>query len=196
MLALYDKKHKGAGFRRFEQMFPKEAALISLFHKISDKGNNYLPILMQRLESKLMLEIVAKEVSIQHPNAPIITIHDSIFTTKEFQEPVKNIMYGFLYGKTGIEPGLKLENDDAKGRLKELDATVLRDLDKIHKKDLKKVYPVKTTNPLLYKIPELDGGKIISTKYSDPDKLDADYIPDFPDGYDEPTIPDNRFQDE
>ncbi|WP_448633238.1 hypothetical protein [Pedobacter panaciterrae] len=136
---LYDKKHKGAGFRRFEQMFPKEAALIHLFHKISDQGKNYLPILMQRLESKLMLEMVAEEVSVQLPDAPIITVHDCILTTNEFQEPVKDIMYGVLYGKTGVDPGLKLENDDAKGRLKELDDTVAKDLEKIHKKEVKKI---------------------------------------------------------
>jgi len=196
MLALYDKKHKGAGFKRFEQMFPKEAALIDLFHKISGKGKNYLPILMQRLESKLMLEMVAKEVFKQLPDAPIITVHDCILTTKEFQEPVREIMNGVLSGKTKVDPGLKLENDDAKGRLRELDSTVAKDLEKIHKKGLKKDYPVVSASPLLYEIPDLAGERIISTKYVDQSVPDDDYIPDFPDGYDEPIVPDNLYQDE
>ncbi|WP_448633239.1 hypothetical protein [Pedobacter panaciterrae] len=55
---------------------------------------------------------------------------------------------------------------------------------------------MKSTYPLLYQIPDLGGEKIISTKYIDQSKPDADYIPDFPDGYEEPVEPNNLYEDE
>lgn len=114
MIILYSKskdKKKYAAFKRFKELFPLEGELIDFFNKISNEDNkNYLPILMQRLESYLMLNEVCKEISEICPNAPLIPIHDSILTTPEYVDRVKEIIEFKLESLTGIKPGLKIEN--------------------------------------------------------------------------------------
>jgi len=179
MVTLYDKKHKLQSFKRFQEFFPREAKLISAFHGIGDKQDNYLPILMQRLESRLMLDIVCKEVSIQLPDAPIIPIHDSIMTTEKYQDRVRDIMHDTLSKYTGVSPGLKIENDSQEDRLNHLEDTVIEDLQDIYQNKSKRNIPVSSKSPLLYDFPKLNGKQIISTAYIDPDISDSDYQIDY-----------------
>lgn len=168
IVSLYNKKYKAdetKAFKRFEELFPKEAKIVKLFHKIGGKDKNYLPILMQRLESKLILEIVCKEVSEKIPNAPIIPVHDSILTTPEYQMQVRDIMEDTLLKVTGVKPGLKLENETSEDRLKELESIAKEDLQEIYKKNTQSNQPVSLKKPSLSKFPELDGKKILSTRY-------------------------------
>jgi len=47
---------------------------------------------MQRAESKFVIDIVCRRLMEHHPEIPVITIHDSIMTTKEHAAMVKRIM--------------------------------------------------------------------------------------------------------
>jgi hypothetical protein len=61
--------------RIFRQIFPHTYEVMKAIKR--DDSTN-LPLLLQRIESKLMLDRVAKRISKERPNMPIFTIHDSI----------------------------------------------------------------------------------------------------------------------
>lgn len=53
-----------------------------------------------------MVNIIAKRISIEYPNAPIFTIHDSITTTAEYIDDVERIMTEELTKAIGYAPTL------------------------------------------------------------------------------------------
>jgi hypothetical protein len=73
---------------------------------------NYLPILLQRLESRLILHQVTKVISKKLPSAPLFTVHDCVLTTNEYSEKVQSILEKELEAATGIKPGLTIEKYD------------------------------------------------------------------------------------
>ena len=73
----------------FKEHFPE---VYELFRLIKEIQNNYLPIILQRIESYLVIDVVCKTLSKQHPEIPIFTIHDNIITTKGNEAVVKDIM--------------------------------------------------------------------------------------------------------
>jgi len=91
----------------FKQMFPY---VYEVFRFIKSKDKSLLPRLLQSIESYLMLNVIAKRISIEFPEAPIYTIHDSISTTEEYVEVVELIMKEELTKAIGHEP--KLARDE------------------------------------------------------------------------------------
>ena len=75
--------------RTFKKLFPNVSELFRLIKEIQ---SNYLPIILQRLESFIMLDVVCKKLSNQHPAIPFFTIHDNIITTKGNEDIVKDVM--------------------------------------------------------------------------------------------------------
>ena len=65
---------------------------------------------LQKSESFLLIDNIAKDFHNTHPKAPLFTIHDSILTTKEFSNGVHKLMYDRLYELTKIKPGLSMES--------------------------------------------------------------------------------------
>jgi len=175
MLILYDRLHNSKSKELFSKLFPTESEIIHQINSI--EGENYLPILLQRMESFFLLEKVCAKIAQELPDAPIIPVHDSIYTAEEFAEPVKKIMEEVLEELTGIKPGIKLENSSSKETLRELLTTVKADyadlIDKnINRRKRKgKPIPVETKvglkSPVLKEIPENDGKKIFSTRFVD-----------------------------
>ena len=84
---------------------------ILLDKKINEisKHTNFLAVLLQRIESYLVLEIICKRIALERPKLPIYTIHDSIVTTIGNEEYVKSIMVEMLKSYIGHEPKLKFE---------------------------------------------------------------------------------------
>ena len=64
---------------------------------------------LQCLESHIMLDLVAKEISRQRPLLPIFTIHDSIVTTVGNEGFVKEIMEKIITQEIGFVPKLEPE---------------------------------------------------------------------------------------
>jgi hypothetical protein len=94
-------------FRRlFTESFP---TVYKLFSIIKKKNHNSLAILLQRIESYLVIDIICKEISRFNPDIPLFTIHDSIATTDEFSELVYKIMNEILTSLVGVSPSLKKE---------------------------------------------------------------------------------------
>ncbi len=67
------------------------------------------PIFLQNIESKLILDIITKEISKEFPNAPLYTIHDSIATTKEYKDVARTKILDTLTSFFGIDVNIEME---------------------------------------------------------------------------------------
>lgn len=110
----------------FKQMFPY---VYEVFRQIKSKDKTLLPRLLQSIESYLIIDVIAKRISIEYPNAPIYTIHDSISTTEEYVDVVEAIMTEELSKAIGHAPKLAREEWCKGNMLKHLEA--LKDKAKI-----------------------------------------------------------------
>lgn len=172
MSIFYDAQNKRrkyyAGFVRFESHFPQEVAVIEYFDKLSRKHDTgFLPILMQRMESYLVLNKVCSRIAKKYPEAPIIPIHDSVLTTQEYVDQVKHIMESTLLKETGLKPGIRVETslsiEDAIDSLEDL---VEEDYQEILIKSRKKIYPFRAIKPpLLSQVPQWKGEVIDCSRY-------------------------------
>lgn len=172
MLLFYDAKTIGkeyrTGFSRFKFHFPQEASVIEYFDKLSRKHETgFLPILMQRMESYLILNKVCTRITKECPDAPIIPIHDSVLTTPEYVDQVRYIMESTLLKETGLKPGIKVETslsiEDAIDSLEDL---VEEDYQEILIKSRKKIYPFRAIkHPLLSQVPQWKGEVIDCSRY-------------------------------
>jgi hypothetical protein len=173
MLLLYDsyKYKQPPYYRAFKELFPDLTALMDL---IKLAGKNVLSGILQSVEANIILERVTKDLSTANPTMPLFTIHDSICTTHENLEAVKEQMKKTLTDLIGIAPGLKIEKVTPNDVLNNLDSIVTEDwqelynnVTKIQSEPLwlysfdKPVIDV----PLLYKQPSLYGKKLISSRF-------------------------------
>jgi hypothetical protein len=129
-----------AAFKLFSSWYPRESKLILLIKEAGRnaiqkeskiKGVAYLPILLQRVESYLILEKVCKQISKQHPTVPLIPVHDCIMTTVDNQEIVARIMKDVLTLETGLKPGITQSVNDFKLQVKSIREAAPRDIEKI-----------------------------------------------------------------
>jgi hypothetical protein len=72
-------------------------------------GGRDFAILLQRIESHLVIDQVVPRFHMECPRAPIFTIHDSIITDEKHSLKLETIMRETLLRETQIEPGLKVE---------------------------------------------------------------------------------------
>ena len=117
---------KAAPKRLFADLFPD---VYEVFKIIKKKDKTLLPRLLQSIESYLIVDVICKRIGKELPKAPIFSIHDSIATTMEYKERVREIMLDEFNKSIGFAPELseeewKLENMDnellkIKSRIKE-----------------------------------------------------------------------------
>lgn len=69
-------------------------------------GNEVLPIILQRIESYIIIDRAAKCIP---NNVPFFTIHDSILTLPEHVQMVKEIIEDEFLLATGIKPSIKVK---------------------------------------------------------------------------------------
>lgn len=111
---LYSKPNPNAEASNIEHFAPyKELANVfpnvSRFLKLLKSGNHkHCPILLQKLESHLVLDVCCKELD-RLGVRPFFTVHDSIVTTKDNIVTVRIILGRVLREDLGISPSLKLE---------------------------------------------------------------------------------------
>jgi hypothetical protein len=92
--------------RIFKRLFP---GVYEVFRLIKMHHRHNLPILFQQLESKLMLEIVAKRICKEYPDIPIFTIHDSIVCPVGMEQYVASIIDIETQKCIGVKPRLEFE---------------------------------------------------------------------------------------
>ena len=108
MLCLYSKNggHSCGMKSAFKTHFPK---LYTLICKLKNEKHNTLALLLQRIESYLILDVICKRISDEKPNLPIFTIHDCIVTTVGNENYVSNIIKEEMEKVVGIAPMVSLE---------------------------------------------------------------------------------------
>ncbi|MES2429434.1 MAG: hypothetical protein V4556_00780 [Bacteroidota bacterium] len=90
----------------FKSLFPK---VYELFKLIKSVDYTLLPLLLQRIESFLVIDVVCKQISQLHPEIPLFTIHDSIVTIKGNEALVEQIMSQEIEKYIGYAPRLDTE---------------------------------------------------------------------------------------
>ena len=99
----------------FSQLFPKVNELYRLikteFEDVElEKQHNRLSCLLQSIESKIVLHRICKRIWEEgNQQIPIFTIHDSVVTTVENKDYVKDVMIEELTNCIGVKPTLKDE---------------------------------------------------------------------------------------
>ncbi|MFZ4413651.1 MAG: hypothetical protein ACOYOV_11245 [Bacteroidales bacterium] len=80
-----------------------------VFKMIKRGDNSRLPVILQTIESHLVIDLIAKRISIEFPDLPIFTIHDSIITLKGYEFILKPIIDQISLEIIGRIPNLKIE---------------------------------------------------------------------------------------
>ena len=93
--------------RLISEAFPEAT---ELFEFIKKKNYVLLSHIMQRLESILIIEVVARRIAAEKPNLPFYTVHDSIATFPEEVPYVKQVIKEEFKRYLDIVPKLGLEN--------------------------------------------------------------------------------------
>jgi len=131
-----NRKHRELveGVRLLKKFYPYVNQFIL---KIMDGiGKRNFSLLLQRVESYLILDCVVPEFYRRFPAAPIFTIHDCIITTEKYKLELTNVMFEVLYEITGIKPGLSVEKLDPSDPL---DDDFIKEMsEEIHKKSTKR----------------------------------------------------------
>ncbi|MBT9391781.1 hypothetical protein KLP40_01290 [Hymenobacter sp. NST-14] len=91
-------------FQYFKQLFPDVAEVIEL---LKSRAHRDFPVLLQKIEAKIMLEDVCREIYDQYPTAWFTTVHDSIVTTEEYASEVEAIILSTYRRILGGEPQLE-----------------------------------------------------------------------------------------
>jgi hypothetical protein len=90
----------------FKQIYPE---VYQVFHSIKCGDKSHLAVILQRIESYLIIDTCCKLIGSMKPDVPLFTIHDSIVTTKEHLELVKGIILEEFEKLIGETPKIKCE---------------------------------------------------------------------------------------
>ena len=92
----------------FKHVYPGVNKWLELSHKVI--GKREFSLVMQRCESWLLLHNVCREFLTQHPNIPLFTIHDGLYTYKEYTPHLSTLILTICSEIVSVEPGLKIES--------------------------------------------------------------------------------------
>lgn len=94
-------------FTEFKKLFPVEADVMSLLKKDDYKD---FAILLQKIEARILLHEVCKEVFNISSEIPLFTVHDSIITTERYAQVLEDVLLRKYIGIFGFPPQLKRES--------------------------------------------------------------------------------------
>ena len=92
--------------REFRDSFPE---VYKLFKQIKIANHKALAHILQRIESELIIQNVTKRISVERPELPIFTIHDSVATTVGNEDYVSTLIKEEAKRLTGLNVKLGLE---------------------------------------------------------------------------------------
>jgi hypothetical protein len=92
----------------FKIVYPGVNKWLELSHKVI--GNREFSLIMQRCESWLLLNNVCREFLNKYPNIPLFTIHDGLYTYREYTKDLTSLILTVCNEIVGLQPGLKVEN--------------------------------------------------------------------------------------
>jgi hypothetical protein len=92
----------------FQTVYPGVERWINQVHKLI--GKQRFSYLLQRAESYLLLNVICREFNEQNPTAPLLTIHDGVFTTSKHVQKLKGLVLKRLNELTGVLAGCKIKS--------------------------------------------------------------------------------------
>ena len=131
----------------FQTVFPGVERWINQIHKMI--GKQRFSYLLQRAESYLLLNVICREFKEQNQSAPLITIHDGVFTTSKYVHKLNGFVLRRLNELTGVIAGCKtkMSQIDSNPHLKDVEQQWSKvEPIKTEKKYLKKIKGVFTSN--------------------------------------------------
>ena len=92
--------------RLFKKAFP---SVFKILEDYKDQDNRYLSLLLQQIESTLILKHIVPRIASERPDLPIFTIHDSVATTVGNVEYIERVMREEIERLTGLQPKFGIE---------------------------------------------------------------------------------------
>ncbi len=105
MEALYGRSgSSNAKVIAIKNLFPSIFKVIDTIKRYEDNENdNFFPKLLQNIEAYVLLDLVAKKISEDHPGLPLFSKHDSLITVKNHINIVKNLVEKYMEEFIGIK---------------------------------------------------------------------------------------------
>lgn len=100
------KQEEARPKRVFQAVFP---TIYRLFETVKADQKNMLALLLQWVEKVMVLDVVAKRFTTEHPETPIFSIHDSLVTIVGKEDALHLIMDEECKRHLGLVPCLKAE---------------------------------------------------------------------------------------
>jgi hypothetical protein len=105
-----DKK----GYRKFDdqiKIFSKAFRGVNKWLELSHEaiGKREFALVMQRCESWLLINNVCRQFLNHQSDIPLFTIHDGLFSYKEYTQDIANLIITTCREFIGVEPGLKID---------------------------------------------------------------------------------------
>lgn len=91
---------------KFKKKHPEWSLMLKVIKELSSE-KAFFPILLQCMESYYVLEVVCKRLHKEHPKMPLITKHDSIYTTAGYKDILLQVMTEEAYKLFGLVPTFK-----------------------------------------------------------------------------------------
>lgn len=95
--------------RDFKTAFP---SVYEIFRQLKVKNHTVLAHILQRIESEIIIQRVAKRIASERPELPIFTIHDSVATTDGNEDYVATVIKEEVFNMTGLNVLLGIERWD------------------------------------------------------------------------------------
>ena len=109
MYVLFDEnkghRNNNLQIQMFQSVYPGVEKWLNQIHSLI--GKKRFSYLLQRAESYLLLNVICREFNEQYPAAPLLTIHDGLFTTKDYVRNLNGFVLRRLREITGIIAGCK-----------------------------------------------------------------------------------------
>ncbi len=90
----------------FRKLFPN---VYNVFSLIKADTHNTLALLLQKIEAQLVIKETCNEISKDHPNVPLFTIHDSVCTTEANVEMAKEYLTNSINNFMGYTPKFEIK---------------------------------------------------------------------------------------
>jgi hypothetical protein len=116
----------------FESVYPGVEKWINEVHRVI--GKSQFACLLQRCESYLMLNVVAREFHQMNSEAPVFSIHDALLTYEQYLPELAGIVKDRFKEICGVKVGIKVDQPPEVPRIDRADVNEI----------WKEILPVKT----------------------------------------------------
>lgn len=105
-----DKKHRAYVYDiedTIDVIFP---GLLEFCNSFKTKtAYNKLALLLQNIESTVVIRMATRNIALKHPDMPLFTVHDSIATTEDFASILGPLIASEIESAVGFKPTIKEE---------------------------------------------------------------------------------------